>query len=399
MLHLNKEYMSYVKDLLYIALPTCLYFIFSWIRTLINIAFLSANYTDYRLIEALGLTDLYLNCTTYIFIVGIASGIEILGANYYGDKNYFYLSITVTKAKLICLVYYILITIFNLVYAMRILIILFNIHDDVISIMRPYFYLNLAYMLLQISLNADFRYLSIIGKSYINTIVLLFTALIHPLINYVLINKMNLSLLGCGISIVIIQAIATFGIKFYINFYDPLPCSNVGFKRQCLENWIEYIKICGPTTLNTLGEWMGFEIQALIVMRFSSLDYAVHIIFINIDLMIFTFTISVNISLGINIAQKILTYSKTKLTQFIKVAYITNKIGLLSIVFLLHCMRKFVLRSLTTDEEMKQIADNTYSILYVYAFMNNGHYFFSGVLRGFTYLILPAILTPFLLRL
>ena len=390
---LSEKHKGYIKDLVFISFPTCLFFLFLWIRTLVNIAFISNTYSDYRLIEALGLTDLYINCSTYIVLVGISGGVEILGSNFYGDKNYYFLGVIVLRAKFIALSYYVFITIFNYFFAIRIIVFLFNVEEEVIHMMKPYFYTTMIYMFLQIFLNIDFRYLSIIGKSYINTVILFLTMCLHPIVNYILITKLDLNLLGCGISNLFIQLISTLGLIIYIKIYDPLPGSYISINSDCFKGWGQYLKICMPTTLMLLGEWMGFELQALIVMHFSALDYTVHIIFINLQLMLFTFTLSINISMSINVAQKVVAYSKKNLIEFIKICYIVNKIGILILIFILFLFKEKILFNLTTGLEMKRIADDTISIIYLYLFLDNGYFFFGGVLKGLAYLILPAVIT------
>lgn len=384
---------GYIKDLINIAFPTCLFFVFLWIRTLVNIAFISNKYSDYKLIEALGLTDLYINCSTYVVLFGISGGVEILGSNFYGDKNYYFLGVTVVKAKLIAVSYYVIISIFNCFFAFKIIVFLFHVEEEVIHIMKPYLYLTMLYMFLQCFLNIDFRYLSIIGKSYVNTIILFLSSCLHPLINYILINKLDLNLIGCGISNILIQLVSTLGLIFYIKIYDPLPGSSISINADCFKGWDQYLKICLPTTLMLIGEWMGFEIQALIVMHFSALDYTVHIIFINIQLMLFTFTLSMNISMSINVAQKIVYYSKEKLMDFIKISYIVNKCGITFLIFMLYILREKVLYNLTTGPEMRKIADDTLPIIYFFIFVDNGYFFFGGLLKGLAYLILPATIT------
>ncbi len=390
---ISEKYQGYIKDLLYISFPTCIFLLFLMIRTLINIAFLSSASSNYKAIEALGLTDLYMNCSTYIIILGISGGFEILGSNYYGDKNYHYLGITLIKAKLITLCYFILITTFNYFFSLKIIGLIFNVEEEIIHMMKPYLYLSMIYLFFMIFLNVDFRYLSIIGKSYINTITLFIASLMHPIFNYIFINKMQLELLGCGISNVLIQIISTASLIIYIKINDPLPGSFISITSDCFKNWGEYLKICSTTTLMLIGEFMGFEVQALIVMYFSSLDYTVHIVLINIQLLIFTFTLSINISMSINVAEKCISYSKERLIEFVRVSYLINVICLSILIFFLYIFQNKLLTILTTGDEMKRITENCFSILFIFLFTDNGYFFFGGVLKGFAYLLVPAIIT------
>ena len=109
--------------------------------------------------------------------------------------------------------------------------------------------------------------------------------------------------------------------------------------------------------------------------------------------MLFTFTLSINISMSINVAQKCVSYSKEKLVEFIKVCYLVNKAGILFLIFMLYIFRDEVLSGLTTGPEMKIIAEDTIPIIYFYLFFDNGYFFLGGVLKGLAYLVLPAVIT------
>ena len=387
------EIKAHIEDLLYLSLPTCLFFIFLFIQGIINIAFITNKYNDFRMIGALGLTDLYINCTTHMFLIGIVGGVEIIGSNYYGNKNYYNLGLTVIRAKLISLSYYLLITTFNFFYALKIIAFFFKVEENVIDLMRPYLFFSILNMGVKISFIVDFRYISIAGKSYINSIILFSATLIHPLFNYIFINLLDLKLFGVGLSTLIVQIISTCGLIAYIRIYDPIPGSYISLNKECFEEWGKYLKICLPSTLQLVGEWMGFEIQAFIVMQFSSLHYSVHIVFINIQMIIFTFALSVNIAMSINIAIKIITFSKKKLLEFIKVSYIVSKIGIITIILCVHIFRYPILRNLTSDGEMREIAIENLGVLYLYFFLDNGYFFLGSIMKGMAYLVIPATIT------
>ena len=54
----------------------------------INLFFISRTYKDPDMINAIGISNLYINVTTVIVIVGIIGALDTLASNAYGANNY-----------------------------------------------------------------------------------------------------------------------------------------------------------------------------------------------------------------------------------------------------------------------------------------------------------------------
>lgn len=389
---ISEKNKGYLYDLMKTALPIWFFYFFLVIRTNINIFFVSNNYSDYRLIEGIGLIELYLNCSIYIVITGICGGVEIIGSNFFGDKNYYQVGITANKGKLIAFIYYIFAVILNYLFGLKIIKALFVADEETMILITPYFYLMLFYHLFLLSFNIDIRFLSIIGKSEINNKILIASTIVQFFLNYIFLIKYELGLVGIGITNCILQIFCTGGLSFYINYINPFPLANCPFNKECFSNWKEYLKICLPATLILFAEWMGFELQSLIIIRYSSLDYTIHIIFVNIQLMIFTFTLAINISMAINVAKKIVEYSREKLIDFVKICYIFNLIGVIILLFVLFFFQEILINNMTVGNEMKNLANKSFWILYIFLFFDNNNFFFVGTLKGLAYLMVPVII-------
>ena len=388
---LSEKNKKYIYELVETAFPIWFFYFFLNMRTNINIFFVSNNYSDYRLIEGIGLVELYLNCSVYIVILGICSGIEIIGSNFFGDKNYYQVGVTVNKGRIIGFIYYIFTLILNYFFGLKILRVFFGADDETITLITPYFHIMMFYQLLLLSFNMDIRFLSIIGKSEINNKILIASTIIQFFLNYILLIKFELGLFGIGLTNCILQIFCSGGLIFYINYINPFPLANVGFTEDCFKKWNEYIKVCLPATLLVFVEWFGFELQSLIIIHYSSLDFSIHIVFVNIQAMIFTYTLAINISMAINVAKKIVEESKEKLIDFVRVCYIFNLICIIALLIILFLIQGLLIDNMTVGDDMKNLAKKSFWVLYIFLFFDNTNFFFLGTLKGLAYLIVPVI--------
>jgi MATE family multidrug resistance protein len=387
----TEKYKKYFFELIDIAFPIWFFFFFLTLRTNINIFFVSNNYTDYRLIEGIGLIELYLNCFVYIVVTGICSGVEILGSNFFGDKNYYQVGVTLNKGKLIALTYYFFTLIINYFFGLKILRLLFGADDETISLVSSYFYLMVFYQLPLLYFNMDLRFLSIIGKSEINNKILIASTIFQFLLNYIFLIKLELGLFGLGLTNCILQIFCSGGLYFYINYINPFPLANVGYTKDCFSKWNEYIKVSLPATCIVAAEWLGFELQSIIIIRYSSLDFSAHIVFVNVQALIIAYSLAINISMAISVGKKIVEHSKEKIIDFVKVSYMFNLIVIVILLFILFLFQDILIDNMTVGYEMKNLVKNSFWVLYIFMFFDNNNFFFMGVLKGYAYLIVPVI--------
>jgi len=181
------------------------------------------------------------------------------------------------RARLIAFLFVIILTIFNYFFAIKI-ISLFDLGEEVIYFASRYIYLSLCYVMVDVMFSVNFRYLNIIGKSYVNLIVLLITICIHPLWCLIFINHLDLDALGCGIAMLISQALNTIITTLYVHIANPCPESYFFLNKDCFIGWWEYTKFTLPSVFLLCAEWWAFEVQAIIAINISKLDYAVHIL-------------------------------------------------------------------------------------------------------------------------
>ena len=73
---------------------------------------------------------------------------------------------------------------------------------------------------------------------------------------------------------IITQSLNLIFSAIYIYFYNPYPEVCFLINRDCFKGWKEYFKIAIPIISILLGDWLGYEIQAIIAIKSSAFDYS-----------------------------------------------------------------------------------------------------------------------------
>ena len=71
-----------------IAFPGMFFYLSLLLLQTINLAFIGQKYGDDNMINAIGITNLYINCTLTSSYTGLVSGIETLAANEFATRRY-----------------------------------------------------------------------------------------------------------------------------------------------------------------------------------------------------------------------------------------------------------------------------------------------------------------------
>jgi MATE family multidrug resistance protein len=342
-----------MKEISVLAFPTMLFFSCIFLQQTIALAFVGRKFenNDKDIIDGIGISNLYINCCVFSIAIGLISGMETLCSNAFGVKNNYLIGVYIHRARFITLIFVLVLTVFNLFFAVEILR-LFSIDENVIYYSTRYIKVSMFYVLIDVFFSINFRFLNIIEKSYINLIVLIISICLHPLWCWIFINVLNLDALGSAISLVISQSINTVLTSLYIWIMDPLPGSIFWPNNDCFKGWWEYLKFTFPSMFLTCAEWWAFEIQAIIAINISKLDYAVHVLIYSINSILYTISIGFGMAATILIGKHITesnTYTARKVAKLIFIyGNIVSLILSSSILF----MGSNLLRFFVEDEEI-----------------------------------------------
>jgi len=342
-----------IKEIAYLALPTTFFFLCLFVQSTISLAFIGGIYDNVYMFDGIGVATLYINCTFFSIAVGIVSGVETLGANAFGIKNYYLLGLYLHRGRLMAYLFCAVMIIINVLFAERILTV-FGLPEQTLYYAVRYTKIAVWFIVTDIQFSTNFRFINIVDKSHINLIVVMISIALHPLWCYIFIKLLDLDVVGAAISLVISQGICAILTSLYVHFYNPYPESYFWFNKECFVGWCEYIKFTIPSILLLCGEWWGFELQSFIALAIKDgeYDYSAHIFLCNLNGIIYSLSLGFSIACTIMVGKYIAEGKVNVTKKVIKVAFICGQslMIIISIFYLIFGGKLFSL--FTTDQKI-----------------------------------------------
>jgi MATE family multidrug resistance protein len=309
----NKTW-KYLKSISAMTFPTVLFYLCLYLQLTINLIFIGkTSDQSEKIIEGIGITHLYINLTLFYVSMGLVCGFESLGAHAFGSKNYKLFGLYYHRAIIVTITYAICMIVIHSFTAVKVLTFL-GVKPEIMEYIDSYIHVYIFYIIPDILFSANFRYINIISKSYVNLITLVVTILLHPLWCYLFIIVLEFGIKGAGVAIIISQSLNALAGFFYIWVIRPCPQSVFFFNRDSFKSIWSYLKFTLPTTFLLCAEWMGYEGQSIIALWAGDHDYAAHILLVNI--MIITYTISIGFgTTTVVFVGKLISYSTVSKTK------------------------------------------------------------------------------------
>lgn len=314
-----------IKEISFLSLHITLFYLSSFLLQTINIAFIGNEFPDAAqkqyAIDAIGISNIYTNCSILSVLYGFISGLDILAANAYGASQYRLFGHYIHRAQLISYIAYVIFLIFHSLIALPILR-LVNVKEEVLVYVGKYIYLVIASSFLPLQNCINFRYLNIIEKSKHSFVFLLITILLHPLWSYIFMTVLNLGVLGAAMAFTLSQLINCSMGSIYIYIIKPLPETIFMFDKYSFRGWGNYMKLSIPLTLLLCAEWWAFEILSIIGATLTQGDFTVQIFGVNVCLNLFTISFGFGISITIIVAREFGKGDINSVKRYLKVIYI-----------------------------------------------------------------------------
>lgn len=349
-----------------IAFPGMFFYLSLLLLQTINLAFIGQKYGDDNMINAIGITNLYINCTLNSIYTGLVSGIETLAANAFATRRYRLVGYYYQRARIIA---YSVTTVIVIVHLFTVQHVLrfFNLNEQVIKYSSHYIYSCLIYVFFDVQTSCVFRMLNVLEKSHINFIILLISLALHPLWNYIFIYYLDFGVVGAGISFTISKFIAFVLSTIYYWFWCPCPESNFWINKKCfgIRGIINYLKFSIGAAFLTCAEWWGCEIQAIIAIYIGPDDYTVYILVAELSGLLYSidvgFMLGITILVGEMIAKGSIKQVKLSCLYSVLFGIFSNSIYL-GIFFI---FRKKIFKIFTNEERILELG---YPVLFVLTF-------------------------------
>jgi len=208
------------------------------------------------------------------------------------------MGIYIHKARIIGYLATFLLVIINYFTFEKFLVFL-NVNERTIKFSLDYIYVCYIYIIFDVYSATIFRYLNIIGKTYVNLIIIIVGLFVQVLFNYIFITKLDLGVTGVGISFTLSRFNSAIAYLLYVSIWNPLPEAIFFINRQCFKGLYEFVIFSITTCFIFCVEWWAMPIQALIAVLISEDDYTVHIIINQIFTLLCTFNAGINLAIAI----------------------------------------------------------------------------------------------------
>ena len=370
--------------LLFSAIPTSLCFILELVPSLTSIYFIG-QLGDPRLISAIGLATMWVNCSGSAIFYGIAVGLETLASQAFGAKSYELMSLYYQRAMLIIMVIFIPVS-FGLFYSAPILEIT-GANSDIAGIAQSYMRILLFSVMFGGIFDATKCYLHAQNIFNLQLYVGLVVSALHILWCIIFIRILDLKLLGAGIAKVISDLLQLLLLLILIKYRKAFANTWWPWSRQSFKGWIKFLKVTIPVGSIVYLEWFAFEFYAIQAANLSNQMKDDELLAAHISL-----TNSCNfysmISLGLSIA--VTTYvgnaiGQNNLEKARRLSRIGTIIGFFVASFfclLLEIFKEYWASFFSEDETVKEILIDFVPLMMIIMMLDTLQYTFIGILRA-----------------
>jgi len=192
---IEKEYFSIKVSL--ILFYYCIYFYGS-----INLYFISMTNKDSEVINAIVISNFYINFTTVIIIIGTTRSLDTLASNAYEAQNYKLMGIYFDRCRYICILFWggiSLLSLFHFCFARKILR-LFKVKEKIIELTFEYLSISFFSVLINLNFLINQKLFTFIGKSKMNFYISIFSLNIQTIIGYLLVVIFKFGVRGSALS-------------------------------------------------------------------------------------------------------------------------------------------------------------------------------------------------------
>lgn len=386
----RNEYWIIIKDFSAIVFPQILYFCCTFLQLSINLFFISITYHDAILLNAVGISHIYANVTTSAVFFGISGALDTLASNAYGRKNFRLIGVYFDRCRYISICFFVFIVFFHFFFARNILNLL-QVEDSVMNMMIPYIVIFVLAQLFQVPFNINSKLFVLIEKSYINLYLSIVALALHTLLCGFLIYICDLGIKGGSLAFVSTALFNSVSSTYVAHRLDLPGETFIYFSKDGLHGWFEYLKIALPNTLLSLGEWVGFEIQAIMSIFISQYAYTINILVLNLESLCFPYTIGISTGVAMKTGDRLMNSSSYELKKFVLICYSFSfalSIGAIILILLFGSTFFYIM---APDEAIYLRCCEIIPILLIYVYCGNGYYVFMHALKGMGYLRNPTI--------
>ena len=295
------SYSSLTYEILLIAIPNYFFYIAIHLQLAVIYFYIGLRYDSPEMVNGIGVSILYINATQLSVVVGLLSAFDTLGSNAFADGKFYQFSVYYYKSIVISLIYLVPVTIFNFFFVDSILGYLIT---DTVVIAECSSFINVAifFILADVVLQVNTRYLSIIGHANFNSLAIILATFIHIYWCKLLIIDLDLGTFGASLAILISQSTCAIAGWLYIFVYQPHAASVFFPNSDSLHDLWDYFGIAWQSLFTYCLDYWSYSLMTTFAVRQANVQYSAHIIATTTQTLVFTlikgFGLAANVMAG-----------------------------------------------------------------------------------------------------
>ena len=389
---LTNEIYEVSRDFGKIVFPQILFFCCLFLQGSVNIFFVSIKYKDADMLNAVGISNLYVNITTGIILSGIMGALDTLASNAYGAKNYKLLGIYFDRCRYIAGTFWICVSIFHYFFARNVLHVL-KVEERVVELVLEYVSLYVFSYLFSINFQINTKHFVLIEKSHLNLIISGTSMILHIVLCGFFVYVCDFGLRGASMAVVA-TSVYNLVLSTVIVHKLGLPEESlVYFTKDGLKEWWAFMKVAIPGILISGGEWLGYEIQGVFAIYISTTAYSTAILTMNLECSLFPYTFGISTSVSLKAGERLISQSADALKRYITICYGFSFTLSVIVFFCIIHFGHYFFGVMAPNEEIYQKCMDVIYLVAWFVFADNCYYFFMGVLKAIGYLRNPTIVT------
>lgn len=232
-----------------------------------------------------------------------------------------------------------------------------------------------------VALEGGKRFVQAQGLFHLTTYVLLISAPLNILINWLFVWHFGWGFIGAPIAVAFTQNLMPILLFLFVVFVDGSQCWG-GFSKRALTNWGPMIKLALPGMIMVEAEWLAFEVLTLASSQFGTSYLAAQSVLITVASTTFQLPFPLSIAASTRVANligaKLVEAAKTSA----KVAFVGACLVGVFNVTLLWSFRYQVARLFTGDEEVVLMVAGIMPLVAVMQIFDGLAAMAHGLLRG-----------------
>ena len=378
----SSEWVILLKGLLYNSIPSTCGLLFIFLTETINIIVIG-HLNDSEMISGIGIGTLFINATGYILGIGLIGGLDTLGSQAFGAKEYRLLGIYTNICRLMIIGFFICICLPCIIWCESFLILLGQT-PLVASIAARFCKSMIPSVFFAMQYNNSVRYLQSMNIYIPGMVVAMITSVLHIVWSVIMILILDLGVRGAGFAMGITQFINFVLISMYIYHENPYPNSYFSFTVETVDLariWI-FIKKAVPAAILFSADWLGFEVLILMSSYLGSASLAANICIFNFVTLMF------NIPMGLSFTTTTLVGNcigrrDVKTAKKIAIVSICTGIffiGIFAILILI--FKNSISLVYTQNEEVSILFNRTIGIFIIYIIVDAVQIILHGMIKG-----------------